>query len=160
MPSVSISLSTFASKAKEAMNKLGFIAHCPNCYAIESKMGLINTLTKQCLDCQNKNRLLGGPLWLGDIYDEDFVRTYIENCINSTKPKSKPAIQKFLYQKGAQRELIQQVFDEKYTNEVEINLIRKLYKKNKSKNIISYLHAKGFSTNAISAVVDTTAEKD
>ncbi|MHA1531761.1 MAG: hypothetical protein ACTSR6_07160, partial [Candidatus Heimdallarchaeota archaeon] len=58
---------------KESMSTLGFLAHCPNCYAIESKKGIINTLAKECPQCQNKNRLLGGPFWLGDLYDEPFV---------------------------------------------------------------------------------------
>ncbi|MCE7746419.1 MAG: hypothetical protein GPJ52_14925 [Candidatus Heimdallarchaeota archaeon] len=62
------------TKAKESMSTLGFLAHCPNCYAIESKKGIINTLAKECPQCQNKNRLLGGPFWLGDLYDEPFVK--------------------------------------------------------------------------------------
>ncbi len=61
------------TEAKEAMNALGFIAHCTNCHAIESNHGVINTLTKQCPTCQNKQRLLGGPVWLGDLYNEKFV---------------------------------------------------------------------------------------
>ncbi|MBK5114977.1 MAG: tRNA (guanine(10)-N(2))-dimethyltransferase [Candidatus Heimdallarchaeota archaeon] len=61
------------TKAKESMNTLGYIAHCLKCYAIESRKGLINSLTKECPDCQNKHRLLGGPVWLGDLYDEQFV---------------------------------------------------------------------------------------
>ncbi|MHA1171149.1 MAG: tRNA (guanine(10)-N(2))-dimethyltransferase [Candidatus Heimdallarchaeota archaeon] len=61
------------TKAKESMSTLGFLAHCPNCYAIESKKGIINTLAKECPQCQNENRLLGGPFWLGDLYDEPFV---------------------------------------------------------------------------------------
>lgn len=70
------------TKAKESMNTLGFIAHCPNCYAIESKKGIINTISKQCPQCHNENRLLGGPIWLGDLYDEPFVsklKSEVEN---------------------------------------------------------------------------------
>lgn len=60
------------TKAKESMEKLGFIAHCQNCFTIEHSFSIINKLIPNCPEC-NKKRLIGGPYWLGKIYDHEFV---------------------------------------------------------------------------------------
>lgn len=61
------------TKAKKTMEDLGYVAHCPNCLEIQSKKGIINFLTKECPNCGEKNRQLGGPVWLGKLYSKDFV---------------------------------------------------------------------------------------
>jgi len=70
------------TKAKQTMVELGFVAHCPNCLEIESKKGIINSLPRECPNCESKNRQLGGPVWLGKLYDKDFVEK-IEKGITS-----------------------------------------------------------------------------
>ncbi|MBN1328702.1 MAG: tRNA (guanine(10)-N(2))-dimethyltransferase [Candidatus Heimdallarchaeota archaeon] len=60
------------TKAKETMENLGFIAHCPHCLSIESSKGIINTLTYECSNCHEK-RSIGGPYWLGQIFDNQFL---------------------------------------------------------------------------------------
>ncbi len=60
------------TKAKAAMEKLGFISHCRNCYSIDYSFGLINTLTRECPHCKEK-RQIGGPFWLENIYEKAFV---------------------------------------------------------------------------------------
>jgi tRNA (guanine26-N2/guanine27-N2)-dimethyltransferase len=60
------------TKAKETMEKLGYIAHCQNCFTIEHSFGIINKLMSNCPECKKK-RLIGGPFWLGKMYDQEFV---------------------------------------------------------------------------------------
>jgi len=85
------------TEAKEAMNTLGFIAHCQNCFAIESKQGVINTLSKLCPSCQNEQRVIGGPFWLGDLYNKQFVsRLKSEVEKNSSSYGSRKKMMKML----------------------------------------------------------------
>lgn len=65
------------TKAKNVMKNLGFVAHCINCYSLETANGLINTLTKQCPHC-GEIRQIGGPIWLGKMYEKDYVKA-LEN---------------------------------------------------------------------------------
>jgi tRNA (guanine26-N2/guanine27-N2)-dimethyltransferase len=60
------------TKAKETLEKIGFIAHCPNCFTIGYTFGLINNLPNQCTECKTKWKL-GGPYWLGPLYNDDYV---------------------------------------------------------------------------------------
>jgi len=60
------------TKAKNIMNEMGYAAHCTNCYSIEYAKGIINHLSVDCPKCENK-RLIGGPIWLGKMYNMDFV---------------------------------------------------------------------------------------
>ncbi|HUU77283.1 MAG TPA: tRNA (guanine(10)-N(2))-dimethyltransferase [candidate division Zixibacteria bacterium] len=60
------------TKAKESMENLGYIAQCPHCLTIESSKGIINNLSYDCSNCHMK-RIIGGPYWLGKIFNERFV---------------------------------------------------------------------------------------
>ncbi|NHK32173.1 MAG: tRNA (guanine(10)-N(2))-dimethyltransferase [Asgard group archaeon] len=60
------------TKAKESMEKLGYIAHCQNCFTIEYSYGIINKLTPNCPECKKK-MLIGGPYWLDKMYNQEFV---------------------------------------------------------------------------------------
>ncbi|HUT79841.1 MAG TPA: tRNA (guanine(10)-N(2))-dimethyltransferase [Candidatus Bathyarchaeia archaeon] len=64
------------TQAKETMENLGYIAHCPQCYSIESSKGIINSLTIDCPNCHEK-RIIGGPYWLGKIFNEQFVEELV-----------------------------------------------------------------------------------
>ncbi len=71
------------TKAKNAMKHLGFVAHCTNCYSLETANGLINTLTNQCPLCEEK-RQIGGPIWLGKMYDKDYVKALEDELIQNS----------------------------------------------------------------------------
>ncbi|MHA1124157.1 MAG: tRNA (guanine(10)-N(2))-dimethyltransferase [Candidatus Heimdallarchaeota archaeon] len=70
------------TKAKQTMEYLGYVAHCPNCLEIQSKKGFINFLPKECPNCGEKNRLLGGPVWLGKLFNKDFVNKVGEEVVS------------------------------------------------------------------------------
>ena len=70
------------TKAKKIMEQLGFVAHCMHCYSIEYSKGLINQLPVECPSCK-KNRLLGGPVWLGKLYQKDYVKDLLEHLENN-----------------------------------------------------------------------------
>jgi len=69
------------TSAKETMEQLGFVAHCPECFTIESQAGLVNSLKRTCPHCSAK-RLLGGPFWLGKLFDEEFLSALEEELEN------------------------------------------------------------------------------
>ncbi|MHA1630335.1 MAG: tRNA (guanine(10)-N(2))-dimethyltransferase [Candidatus Heimdallarchaeota archaeon] len=70
------------TKAKEAMGELGFVSHCPQCFAIESRKGIVNSLKTTCPNCSAR-RLIGGPLWLGKLFHEEFL-TFLEKELISS----------------------------------------------------------------------------
>lgn len=71
------------TKAKEAMDQLGYVAHCSNCLNIETNKDLINSLSLSCPLCGEK-RAIGGPLWLGPIHDPLFITKLFEE-LETTK---------------------------------------------------------------------------
>ena len=70
------------TKAKKIMEEIGFVAHCMHCYSIEFSKGLINQLPVECPSCKKK-RLLGGPVWLGKLYQKDYVKSLQDHLENN-----------------------------------------------------------------------------
>lgn len=60
------------TKAKTSLENIGFISHCLTCLTIDFSKGLINKLSRECPICKEK-RIIGGPYWVGKIFDEKFV---------------------------------------------------------------------------------------
>ncbi|NHJ49808.1 MAG: tRNA (guanine(10)-N(2))-dimethyltransferase [Asgard group archaeon] len=73
------------TKAKETMAQLGYLAHCQECFTIDHSIGIINQLPKTCPNCQTK-WLIGGPYWLGQLYNEKFVTTLESELSNENSP--------------------------------------------------------------------------
>ncbi|NHJ38835.1 MAG: tRNA (guanine(10)-N(2))-dimethyltransferase [Asgard group archaeon] len=73
------------TKAKESLEKIGYIAHCQYCFSIDYSFGIINSLATICPVCK-KNRLIGGPYWLDQLYNQEII-TYLEhNLIEEKSP--------------------------------------------------------------------------
>jgi len=59
-----------AKKADEGVKSIGYILHCFNCFHRETTHQLFGSL--QCPECGSKMDY-AGPLWLGNIFDQNFV---------------------------------------------------------------------------------------
>lgn len=66
-------------KTNESLNNIGFIAHCSNCLHRQIKHGFAPKLPSVCPDC-GSNYEIAGPLWLGSIWDKDFLLDMIETA--------------------------------------------------------------------------------
>ena len=64
-----------AKKADQSITSLGFILHCFNCLHRETSQQPFGNLT--CPECGGKMDY-AGPLWLGDIFDEQFIGLMIK----------------------------------------------------------------------------------
>jgi tRNA (guanine26-N2/guanine27-N2)-dimethyltransferase len=64
-----------AKKADESVKSLGYILHCFNCYHRETTHQLFSSL--QCPECGSKMDY-AGPLWLGKIFDEDYIELMLK----------------------------------------------------------------------------------
>ena len=64
-----------AKKADQSIKSLGFILHCFNCLHRETSQQPFGNLT--CPECGGKMDY-AGPLWLGDIFDEQFIGLMIK----------------------------------------------------------------------------------
>jgi tRNA (guanine26-N2/guanine27-N2)-dimethyltransferase len=64
-----------AQKADESVKTLGFILHCFNCLHRETIRQPFGKLT--CPDCGSKMDY-AGPLWLGNIFDQQFIELMIK----------------------------------------------------------------------------------
>ncbi|NHJ87115.1 MAG: tRNA (guanine(10)-N(2))-dimethyltransferase [Asgard group archaeon] len=70
------------TKAKDAMDKLGFISHCQHCYSIDFAEGLVNSLEPKCPVC-GKKRQIGGPYWIDILYNFNFVKELQQHLKNN-----------------------------------------------------------------------------
>ena len=71
-----------AKEADESLKNMGFIIHCKKCLFRETINGLAPHIPDKCPECGEKTRV-GGPLWLGQVQDSDFL----EGMINLSEEK-------------------------------------------------------------------------
>jgi tRNA (guanine26-N2/guanine27-N2)-dimethyltransferase len=70
-----------ATHADNSIQMLGYIFHCFECFHRETFQGILFTSKKECPECGSKLSL-AGPLWLGNLWDEQFsiqMRKEVEN---------------------------------------------------------------------------------
>ena len=67
--------------ADEAMEGLGFINHCFNCGFRAWEHGLVPQLESDCPIC-HKTLRFAGPLWLGNIQEQDFCQVVLDELEN------------------------------------------------------------------------------
>ena len=71
-----------SKKCDESLKNIGYISHCKNCLHRQTSNGLASPIEDVCPVCGEK-LIHAGPLWLGSIQDEEFIR----NMINETQYK-------------------------------------------------------------------------
>ena len=60
-----------AKEADKSLQNIGYMQHCFSCLHRESRIGLIPPPEQICPECGSKLNI-GGPLWLGSLWDEEF----------------------------------------------------------------------------------------
>jgi tRNA (guanine26-N2/guanine27-N2)-dimethyltransferase len=83
-----------AKQADSSIQKMGYILHCFNCFHRETAKGLISTLKRQCDECGSKISV-AGPLWLGQLWNEEFF-ALMQKIAEEKKLKNQKRILKFL----------------------------------------------------------------
>jgi len=70
---VYITIAYGARKADESLENMGYVLHCFDCFHRESIKGLtsLSGHSMKCVECGSPLKL-GGPLWIGDLLQEDF----------------------------------------------------------------------------------------
>lgn len=66
-----------AKKTDESLKNLGYIAHCDKCLYRIILPGIVPHIPEECPICGSILKA-GGPLWLGNIIDHDFVKKMID----------------------------------------------------------------------------------
>ncbi|MBQ2637474.1 MAG: tRNA (guanine(26)-N(2))-dimethyltransferase [Methanobrevibacter sp.] len=64
-------------KTDESLKNIGYISHCKNCLHRQTSKGLASPIEEFCPVCGEK-LIHAGPLWLGDIQNEEFIEKMIE----------------------------------------------------------------------------------
>lgn len=65
-----------AKEADESLKNMGFIIHCKKCLFRKTINGLAPHIPEKCPECGEKTRV-GGPLWLDQVQDSDFIEGMI-----------------------------------------------------------------------------------
>lgn len=81
-------------KTNESLNNIGFIAHCPECLNRELFYGYSPSITDECPCCGHKYDI-AGPLWLGKLWDKEFVQSMIETAEGLTLNKKSDIVDLF-----------------------------------------------------------------
>jgi tRNA (guanine26-N2/guanine27-N2)-dimethyltransferase len=84
-----------AKMTDRSLSNMGYVLHCFNCFHRESITGLSTTgHAGKCPECDSKLSV-GGPLWLGKIFDESFCQLMEEATSRGTL-RNKERIQRIL----------------------------------------------------------------
>ena len=66
-----------SKNSDESLKNMGYISHCRNCLHREFAYGMASAMSETCPVCGEK-LIHAGPLWLGDIQNEEFIRKMID----------------------------------------------------------------------------------
>ena len=70
-----------SKKSDECLKNIGYISHCKHCLYREENKGLATSTPNICPECGEK-LIQAGPLWLGEIQNEEFISKMIEESEN------------------------------------------------------------------------------
>lgn len=70
-----------SKKSDECLKNIGYISHCKYCLYREENKGLATSTPDICPECGEK-LIQAGPLWLGEIQNEEFISKMIEASEN------------------------------------------------------------------------------
>ena len=80
-----------SKRTDESLNNIGYISHCKNCLHRQTSRGLASSIEDACPVCGEK-LIHAGPLWLGDIQDEEFIQKMIDEAENKKINTKKQAL--------------------------------------------------------------------
>lgn len=75
----------------ESLNNIGYISHCKECLYRETNSRLASSIPEYCPECGSK-LIHAGPLWLGKIQDEEFIKEMIAESENKDLNTKKEAV--------------------------------------------------------------------
>lgn len=70
-----------SKKSDECLKNIGYISHCKHCLYREENKGLATSTPNICPEC-GKKLIQVGPLWLGEIQNEEFISKMIVESEN------------------------------------------------------------------------------
>ena len=70
-----------ASEANEAMENIGYILHCFNCFHREWTLGIASVLKSKCDECGHRLSV-AGPLWLNNLFSKKFFVGMLQEVKN------------------------------------------------------------------------------
>ncbi|MBQ2831003.1 tRNA (guanine(10)-N(2))-dimethyltransferase [Methanobrevibacter sp.] len=80
-----------SKRTDESLKNIGYISHCKNCLHRQTSMGLAGPIEYVCPVCGEK-LIHAGPLWLGDIQNEEFIQKMIDETENKKINREKQAL--------------------------------------------------------------------
>lgn len=72
-----------AKNTDDSLKNLGYIAHCDRCLYRTTVPGLVPRIPRECPHCGGTLRV-GGPLWLGNLLDSEFVKGMLDLLPSAT----------------------------------------------------------------------------
>jgi len=77
-----------ASEANEAVENIGYILHCFNCFHREWTLGIVSVLKSKCDECGHRLSV-AGPLWLKKLFSKEFFVGMMQEVKNVKLGKTK-----------------------------------------------------------------------
>jgi tRNA (guanine26-N2/guanine27-N2)-dimethyltransferase len=86
-----LTLGKGAKKTDLSLKNIGYIVHCPKCLYRRLIYGITPQIPSECPQC-GETFQVGGPLWLGKLFDTDFIVKMMEILPSIPIKKDKEAI--------------------------------------------------------------------
>lgn len=81
-------------KTNQSLENIGFIAHCSNCLHRELFHGYVPKIPSTCPNC-GENYSTAGPLWLGNLWDKEFIADMLESIEELTLNRKEEVLKLF-----------------------------------------------------------------
>ena len=78
---------------KSANEEIGYAIHCERC----GSRALIRYKTAKCNDCDESDVKIAGPLWIGSLFDEAFVKDTSQHLSHLLKDTTNSSMLKYMY---------------------------------------------------------------
>lgn len=72
-----------AQVADSALDNLGYLLYCPECLYRETQYTRFPSFSDECPNCESEQTVIGGPLWLTETTDSEFI-TRIQQRIDES----------------------------------------------------------------------------
>lgn len=150
-----------AQKADSSIKEMGYILHCFNCFHRETTREIPKQ--RECPECHGKLNN-AGPLWLGKIYDKDYIAR-MQRELPKKKLKQEKRIGKmlFLAEKEADAPptyyVIDKICDKHGLPAPSTENVIKQLKEAGHIAISTHFHKRGIKTDAPTKIITETIEK-
>lgn len=152
-----------AKRADGSVKEMGFVQHCFSCFHRETAQGLFASVKQECPECHGKLSL-AGPMWLGKIFNKNFI-TKMRKELPGKGLRQEKRIRKLLFLAENETEapatyyVIDKICDKYNLPAPSTENVSKELEKAGCRVVLTHFHKRGMKTDASTKAVKGSITK-